>query len=171
MNGFTIVRSSSLWGLAAGLPLCDPMLGSFLCVVARPVSTRDLLRTGLTTGLFCARDCERAALELVGPTDFFNDFTAGVFSGVVVVEGVILVCRAAYGSAVFGLFNSGRRIGRLTVPPINEPVPVELFRADFVDSPDMADGGREGPLDADETLDVVLAPAPSDLVDSDLGVS
>lgn len=59
------------------------------------------------------------------------------------------------------------------MPLINEPVlvPVELFRADFVASPDMADGGRAGPLDAVELLDIVLAPTPNDLLDSDRGVS
>jgi hypothetical protein len=108
---------------------------------------------------------------VVEPTDFLSDFTAGVFSGVVVVEGVILVCRIAYGSAVFGLFISGRRMGRRTVPLISEPVPVEVLRADFVESPDMADGGLAGPLVAVEAVDVVREPAPSDLVESDLGVS
>lgn len=149
------------------------MLGFFLCVAVRPVSTLDLLRTGLTAGLCCVCDRGRAALEVVGPIDFFSDFTAGVFSGVVVVDGMILVWRDAYGSAVFGLFSSGRRIGRRTVPPINEPVPVpvELFKADFVPSPDMADGGRAGPLDAAEMFDMVFAPPLNDLVDSDRGVS
>lgn len=147
------------------------MLGFFLCVAVRPVSTLDLLLTGLAAGLFWVCDRGRAALDVVGPTDFFSDLTAGVFSGVVVVDGVILFCRTEYGSAVFGLLSSGRRIGLRTVPLINDPVPVELFRADLVDSPDMADGGRAGPLDAVEALDMVLAPAPSDLVDKDLGVS
>lgn len=149
------------------------MLGVFRCVAERAVSTLDLLRTGLTAGLCCVCDRGRAALEAVGTPGFFSDLTAGIFSGVVVADGMILVCRDAYGSAVFGLFSSGRRIGRRTVPLIKEPVlvPVELFRADFVASTDMADGGRAGPLDAVELLDMVLAPTPNDLLDSDRGVS
>jgi hypothetical protein len=166
-----MVKSSSLCGLAAGLARCDPMLGFFLCVVVRPVSTLDLLRTGLALGLFCVCGRDRAALVVVEPPDFLSDFTAGVFSGVVVVEGAILVCRMAYGSAVFGLFISGRRMGRRTVPLISEPVPVEVLRADFVESPDMADGGLAGPLVAVGAVDVVREPAPSDLVEIDLGVS
>ena len=57
-----------------------------------------------------------------------------------------------------GLFISGRvgRVGRRAVPDISEPLPVELFIADFVDSPDMAEGGRAGPEDA-ERFEVVLA--------------
>lgn len=71
------------------------MLGAFLCVATRPVSTLDLLRTGLAAGLFCICDRDRAALEAVVPMGFFSDFTAGVFSGVVVVDGAILVWREA----------------------------------------------------------------------------
>jgi hypothetical protein len=75
--------------------------------------------------------------------------------------------RTAYGSAVTGLFNSGRgRIGRRTVPDISEPVPVEFFNADFVDSPDMAEGGRAGPDDAVDRFEAVLAP--NVLLDCDL---
>ena len=80
-----------------------------------------------------------------------------------------MFCRTEYGSAVLGRFISGRRIGRRTVPLIRDPVPVELFRADFVDSLDIADGGRGGPLEIVEVLDIVRAPAPRDLVDIDLG--
>jgi hypothetical protein len=53
------------------------------------------------------------------------------------------------------------------VPDIKDPVPVEFFSADFVDSPDMADGGRAGPDEAVERFDVVLAPR--DLADCDDG--
>lgn len=90
--------------------------------------------------------------------DFFIVDVAGVFSGVML--GVDLPGRrTAYGSAVAGLFSSGRggRIGRRTVPDISEPVPVEFFSADFVDSPDMAEGGRAGPEDGAERLEIVLA--------------
>jgi hypothetical protein len=52
---------------------------------------------------------------------------------------------------------------------MRDPVPVELFNADFVDSPDIADGGRAGPFEAEEALDMVLAPAPKDFDESDLG--
>lgn len=66
-------------------------------------------------------------------------------------------CRTAYGSAVAGLLSSGRgRIGRRTVPDMSEPVPVEFFSADFVDSPDMPEGGRAGPED-DADADMVEA--------------
>jgi hypothetical protein len=146
------------------------VLGVFRCVVVAAWPILDLLRTGLTAGLLRVCDCGRAALEVEDPIDFFSDLTAGVFSGVVVVDGVILPPgRTEYGSAVFGLFSSGRRIGRRTVPLIRDPVPVELFKVDFVDSPDMADGGRAGPEDAVEALDILLALAPSDLVEIDLG--
>jgi hypothetical protein len=101
-----------------------------------------------------------------GTAGFFAVVVAGVFSGV--MEGVTFPGRrTAYGSAVAGLFNSGRRTGRRTVPDINEPVPVEFFSADFVDSPDMAEGGRAGPDEAVERFDVVLAPR--DLADCDVG--
>lgn len=91
---------------------------------------------------------------------------AGVFSGV--MDGVTFPARrTAYGSAVAGLLNSGRRIGRRTVPDIKEPVVVEPFKADFVDSPDMAEGGRAGPEDAVDAVEVVLTPAPDDFADAD----
>jgi hypothetical protein len=44
---------------------------------------------------------------------------------------------------------------------------VEFFRADFVDSPDIADGGRAGPEEAAGAFDVVLNPAPRDFADCD----
>jgi hypothetical protein len=115
----------------------------------------DLLLTGLTLGLFWV--CDRGRAVLFGTAGFFAVVAAGVFSGV--RDGVTLpVRRTAYGSAVTGLVNSGRFIGRRTVPDINEPVPVEFFRADFVDSPDMAEGGRAGPEDAVDKFEAVLAP-------------
>jgi hypothetical protein len=123
-----------------------------------------LLRTGLTIGLFWV--CARGRAVFFGTAGFFVVVAAGVFSGV--REGVTLPARrTAYGSAVAGLLNSGRFIGRRTVPDINEPVPVELFRADFVDSPDIADGGRAGPEDAVDRFEVVLAP--KDFADCDDG--
>jgi|TARA_R110002003_G_scaffold296_7_gene18663 hypothetical protein len=104
----------------------------------------------------------------LGATDFFAVGTAGVFSGV--MDGVVLPVpgtarRTAYGSAVAGLVSSGRRIGRRTVPLINEPVLVGFFNADFVDSPDIAEGGRAGPEDAVDAFEAVLAP--NDFVDAD----
>ena len=39
---------------------------------------------------------------------------------------------------------------------MSEPVPVEFFSADFVDSPDMPEGGRAGPED-DADADMVEA--------------
>ena len=56
------------------------------------------------------------------------------------------------------------------MPDIREPVPVEFFSADFVDSPDMPEGGRGGPDDAVDKFEVVLEPkdlfrAGCDLVD------
>jgi hypothetical protein len=119
----------------------------------------DLLRTGLTFGLFCV--WARGRIVLFGATDFFAVvIAAGVFSGV--MDGVTLPVpvaarRIAYGSAVAGRGSSGRRLGRRTIPPINEPVPVEFFRADLVASPDIAEGGRAGPEEAVDTLDAVLA--------------
>jgi len=105
---------------------------------------------------------------LFGATDFFTVVAAGVFSGV--MEGVtfpVPARRTAYGSAVAGLVSSGRGlIGRRTVPPMSEPVPVEFFRADFVASPDIAEGGRAGPEDAVDAFEAVLAPR--DLEDCDL---
>ena len=104
---------------------------------------------------------------LLGATDFFTVVVAGVFSGV--MEGVTFLParRVAYGSAVAGLVNSGRgRMGRRTVPPINEPVPVGFAdNADFVALPDIADGGRAVVDDAVDALDAVLEPR--DFADSD----
>lgn len=93
---------------------------------------------------------------LFGAADFFT-VGAGVFSGV--MEGVTFFAgrRLAYGSAVAGRANSGRgRIGRLTVPPIKDPVP-EGFdpKADFVEPPGTADG-LTVLEDAVEALDAVL---------------
>ena len=129
----------------------------------------DLLRTGLTFGLLCVCALGRAVVLLGTTIDFLAVAAAGVFSGV--IDGVILppapapapARRTAYGSAVAGLGSSGRRVGRRTVPDINEPVPVEFFKADLFDSPDMADGGR--PVDAVDALDAVLGP--SDFADCD----
>jgi hypothetical protein len=59
-------------------------------------------------------------------------------------------------------------MGRRTVPLIRDPVPVELFKADFVESPDMAEGGRAVPVDAVEVLEIVLEPAPNDFDETDL---
>jgi hypothetical protein len=102
----------------------------------------------------------------LGTAGFLTVVATGVFSGV--MEGVTFPGRrTAYGSAVAGLFNSGRRTGRRTVPDISEPVPVEFFSADFVDSPDMADGGRAGPEEVVERFDVVLAP--KGFADCDVG--
>jgi hypothetical protein len=105
---------------------------------------------------------------LFGATDFFAVATAGVFSGV--IDGVTLSVparRTAYGSAVAGRVSSGRgRIGRRTVPPSNEPVPVEFFKADLVDSPDIAEGGRAGPEEAVDAVEAVLEP--KDFVNCDL---
>ena len=53
------------------------------------------------------------------------------------------------------------------MPDINDPVAVEFLSADFVDSPDIAEGGRAGPEEAVERFDVVLAP--NDLADCDVG--
>ena len=94
---------------------------------------------------------------LFGADSFFVVVAAGVFSGVIL--GVLPARRTAYGSAVAGLFISGRvgRVGRRTVPDISEPVPVELFSVDLEDSPDMAEGGRAGPED-EERFEAVLAP-------------
>jgi hypothetical protein len=141
------------------------MLEGLLAVVLCP--NRDLLRIGLTLGLFCV--CARGRAILFGATDFLAVAATGVFSGV--IDGVILpvpLRRTAYGSAVAGLVSSGRgRIGpRRTVPLIKEPVPAEFFRADLVDSPDMAEGGRAGPEDAVDAVEVVLAPR--DFDDTDL---
>jgi hypothetical protein len=100
--------------------------------------------------------------------DFLAVAALGVFSGV--MDGVVLppapvpARRMAYGSAVAGLGSSGRRIGRRTVPDIKEPVPVEFFNADLVDSPDMAEGGR--PFDAVDALDAGLGP--NDFADCEL---
>jgi hypothetical protein len=95
-----------------------------------------------------------------GATDFFAVAAAGVFSGV--IDGVTLPVparRTAYGSAVAGRVSSGRGlIGRRTVPDMSEPVPVEFFKADLVDSPDMAEGGRAEPDEAVDALEAVLAP-------------
>jgi hypothetical protein len=139
------------------------MLAVLWLVVLCP--SLDLLRMGLTLGLFCV--CARGRTLLFGATDFFAVVAAGVFSGV--IDGVALPVparRTAYGSAVAGLVSSGRgRIGRRTVPPINEPVPVEFFNADFVASPDMADGGRAGAEEVLDAFDAVLAPR--DFVDVD----
>lgn len=124
----------------------------------------DLGRAGLTCGLFCV--CARGLELLFGTAGFLVAVGAGAFSGVML--GVLFPGRrTAYGSAVAGRFNSGRRTGRRTVPDIKEPVPVEFFSADFVDSPDMAEGGRAGPEEAVERFDVVLAP--KDLADCDVG--
>ena len=103
---------------------------------------------------------------LFGATDFFVVVAAGVFSGV--IDGVTFPARrTAYGSAVAGLVNSGRgRIGRRTVPPIKDPVPVGFFKADLVDSLDIAEGGRAGPEDVVDVLEAVLGP--KDLADCDL---
>jgi hypothetical protein len=142
------------------------VLAVFCVVLLCP--SLDLLRIGLTLGLFCV--CDLGRTLLFGAADFFVVATAGVFSGV--MDGVTLPVparRTAYGSAVAGLVSSGRRIGRRTVPLINEPVPVEFFNADFVASPDMAEGGRAGPEEAVDAVDVVEAIlAPKDLVDADL---
>jgi hypothetical protein len=86
----------------------------------------------------------------LGAADFFAVVTAGVLSGV--IAGVLAPERTAYGSAVLGRVISGRRIGRRTVPLIRDPVPVELFKADFVESPDIADGGLACPVDAVEVV-------------------
>lgn len=126
----------------------------------------DLLLIGLTVGLFWV--CDRGRAVLLGTAGFFT-VGAGVFSGV--IEGVTFPARrAAYGSAVAGLLSSGRRIGRRIVPDISEPVLVGPFRADFVDSPDIAEGGRAGPKDAVDTVDaveMVLALAPRDFAEID----
>lgn len=61
-------------------------------------------------------------------------------------------------------------MGRRTVPLIREPVVVELFSADLVDSPDMADGGRTGTdavADDVDAVEVVLTPAPRDFDEID----
>ena len=63
-----------------------------------------------------------------------------------------------------GLWSSGRRIGRLAVPLIKEPVP-------FADNVDLlalpsAEGGRAEAADVTEAFDAVLGP--SDLADCDL---
>jgi hypothetical protein len=101
-----------------------------------------------------------------GTAGFFAVGAAGVFSGV--IEGVTLPGRrTAYGSAVTGLFISGRRTGRRTVPDISEPVPVEFFSADFVESVDMAEGGRAGPEDSVDRFEAVLVP--KDFADWDGG--
>jgi hypothetical protein len=99
---------------------------------------------------------------LLGAADFFAVVTAGVLSGV--IAGVLAPERTAYGSAVLGLGISGRRTGRRTVPLIRDPVPVELFKADFVESPDMAEGGLVEPAVA---VEVVLEPEVSDLDETD----
>lgn len=44
---------------------------------------------------------------------------------------------------------------------------VELFKADLVDSPAIAEGGRSDAEGAVDSVDVVLDPAPKDLDDSD----
>lgn len=165
-----MVSSSSLAGLTAGLPCREVLLVVLrwvvLCVLCVLWPSLDLLLTGLTLGLFCV--WARGRTVLFGATDFFAVVAAGVFSGV--IEGVTLPVparRTAYGSAVAGRANSGRLIGRRTVPLISEPVPVEFFRADFVDSPDIAEGGRAGPEDAVDAFEVVLAAAPRDFADCD----
>jgi hypothetical protein len=163
-NGFTMVNSSSFAGLTAGLPCREPELAVLELLVLCP--NLDLLRIGLTLGLFWV--CDRGRATLFGATVFFVVVTAAVFSGV--IDGVTLpvpLRRTAYGSAVAGLVSSGRRIGRRTVPLINEPVPAEFFSADLVASPDIADGGRAGPDDAVDAFEAVLL-APSDFVDVDL---
>lgn len=161
-KGFTRVRSSSLAGLIPGLPCRELPLGVFRCMVADSPSL-DLLRIGLMLGLLCV--CARARAVLLGATDFFA-VAAGVFSGV--IDGVTFFApgRLAYGSAVAGLVNSGRgRIGLRTVPPISEPVPVEVeASADFDDPPDRADGGR-AVEDAVDALEAVLEPR--DFADND----
>jgi hypothetical protein len=93
----------------------------------------------------------------LGTADFFATVGAGVFSGVMESD-TLPDRRTAYGSAVAGLLISGRRIGRRTVPDINDPVPVEFFNADLVDSPDMAEGGRAGPEDPEDKFEAVLDP-------------
>lgn len=147
-QGFTIVRSSSLAGLAVGLSCRELTVGVLFCAIGWPIL--DLLRTGLTVGLFWVFDRGRAVF--LGIAGFFVA-GAGVFSGV--IDGVTFPAarRTAYGSAVAGLFSSGRRIGRRTVPLINEPVLVGFFNADLVDSPDIAEGGRAVP---DDGVEVVL---------------
>ena len=114
---------------------------------------------GLTFGLFWVWALARTVL--LGATDAPDFFTAGagVFSGV--IEGVTFfgARRTAYGSAVAGRVNSGRgRMGLLTVPPIKEPVPLELEpNAGFVELPS-AEGGRAAVDDAVEAVDAVLDP-------------
>jgi hypothetical protein len=148
--------SSSFAGLGAGLFCREFVLADWWPVVLCP--SLDLLRAGLTLGLFWV--CARGRALLFGGTDFFAVAATSVFSGV--MDGVTLPLparRTAYGSAVAGLVSSGRgRVGRRTVPLIKEPVPVEFFKADLVDSPDMAEGGRAGPDEAFDTVDAVLAP-------------
>jgi hypothetical protein len=105
---------------------------------------------------------------LLGATDLFAVVAAGVFSGV--IEGVTLpvpVRRVSYGPAVAGRVNSGlARIGRRTVPAINEPVPVGLdANADFVELP-KEEGGRATEDDAVDAVETVREP--SDLDDCDL---
>ena len=149
-----MVNSSSFAGLTAGLPCRELTLGVLPCAIGCPIL--DLGRAGLTFGLLCV--CARGRVVLFGADSFFVVAAAGVFSGVIL--GVFPGRRTAYGSAVAGLFSSGRggRVGRRTVPDISEPVPVEFFSADLVDSPDMAEGGRAGPEDDAERLEAVLAP-------------
>jgi len=158
-----MVKSSSLAGLATGLSWRELTLGVLPCAMGCPIL--DFGRAGLTFGLLlCVCDRGRAVVFVV--VGFFVAVGAGAFSGV--MSGVDFPGRrTAYGSAVTGLFNSGRgRIGRRTVPDISEPVPVEFFNADFVDSPDMAEGGRAGPDDAVDRFEAVLAP--NVLLDCDL---
>jgi hypothetical protein len=45
---------------------------------------------------------------------------------------------------------------------MSEPVPVEFFNADLVDSPDMAEGGRAEPEEAVDAFEAVLAPSAFD---------
>jgi hypothetical protein len=161
-----MVNSSSSSLAGAGL-FCRELVLAVLWAVALCPSL-DLLRTGLTLGLFCV--CARGRTLLFGATDFLVVVTAGVFSGV--MDGVTLPLparRTAYGSAVAGLVSSGRgRVGRRTVPLIREPVldPIEFFKADLVDSPDIAEGGRAGPDEAFVTCAAVLDPR--DFDDTDL---
>ena len=48
---------------------------------------------------------------------------------------------------------------------MRDPVPVELFKADFVESPDMAEGGRACPVDG---VEVVFELEVSDFDETDL---
>jgi len=148
----------------AGLACRGCALGVLRAVVGAAVlsPSLDLLRIGLTLGLWCVWARGRVVLFA---TDFFTVVATGVFSGV--IEGVtFLAARLPYGSAVAGLASSGRRIGRLAVPLINEPVPFGFApNADFVAEFPSADGGRARPDDAVEAFDVVLEPR--DFADAD----